>query len=213
MPDGDKINDKLPGPYQEPYEHMCEGQSPVNLVRGFERALRKSLEERGNGPVEILHGVVEESAEVLFSPLFLSQADEKRTLNLIKERARRSVARPRGRNLAIETCKQVLLAEPHRRSTDSQKVLAEACTVYVRKVFDDSCLSPIRQTPEHAEGATRAEVEKRMRAVEQELQPAFEWFGQHLARHGSVDNLRVRPQSQGIEVEGDALKSIMQGNG
>jgi len=190
MPDGDKIHAKLPGPYQDGYKRLCEGQNPADVAREFEKGLKKSLKHHGNDPVECIENISKVVQERLTGPLFDDLATQKTILESVEELARNEIGNKRVGGIVGKACKQVLIELMSRATYDPQDFPNLVHEQYVRYVFEDST-SRLHHTPYHDLGVEHEEIETRMQAVLPEMKDPIRSFAKQLRNSGSVENLRI----------------------
>lgn len=186
MPDGDKIHSELPGPYQEAYQCLCEGQAPWTVARGFERGLKKSLRHHGDEPVKFLCRL----PELFKGPLFEQEATKNELLDTLEEDAHKCINDRRARGIALKTAKHAVNTY-WRSGIAPSEVVRDVCAAYVANVFEESCTSRIQNTATHHEAVPHDVIATRVADIVEQMDDVYRMFGSQLARRGKTAGLRL----------------------
>ena len=194
MPDADKVHWKLPGPYQDPYKQLCEGQNPTDVARGFAGGLKKSLKYHGNEPAEVIKKVSGLVRERQSGPLFYDASTHREILDTFEEIVCEEIDNRRTAGITERALKQAY--SEHMLHPESEEFEDLACEHYVRGVFEESCSSRLQHTPVHDLGVEHEEIEARMQDVIGVLEDDFGAFATQIKASGNVKKIRLPGQKK-----------------
>jgi len=192
MPDADKIHSKLAYRHQKTYSELYEGVMELDEIANNQlRTFKKDVQGYGDAPVILICQV---AALVIDSipnePLLRLSIDWKKLNTQIDELARnvsfQNETYKRGINLAINACKQHLLALKQGERSENHKITI--ISRYLWKVYEAEFESPILST-DHPEF-----IQMRLEALRQHMKPGVAKYAEQIARTDSTCRMRKPPR-------------------
>ena len=196
MPDGDRVHSRLGGLYQKPYKILCEGvASSEECARTLLKSLKRELQQNAKWSLQLSRVIADLFSECIGPLAFSNDIEAARFSRQIDELTRNVDCPLREKDLIVRASKSVLSDLRHGQETDHHNLQYSIFKRYIKEVYEFRFKERIPLNKEHYAGVSRGELQKRIEAMEPDLDLGIHHFAQTAIKDQKLDKLRL-PQRQ-----------------
>jgi hypothetical protein len=196
MPDGDRVHSHLGRLYQKPYQIICEGVASFeDCARSLLKSLKRDLLHTAKWPLLLSRDIADLFSQCIGPLAFSNEIEADRISRQIDELTRNVDCPLREKDLIKRASKSVLSDLRHGRETDYHNFQYTIFKRYIKEVYEYRFKERIPLNKEHYAGVSRGELQKRIEAMEPDLDRGIHHFAQTAIKGQNLDNLRL-PQRQ-----------------
>ena len=196
MPDGDRVHSRLGGLYQKPYKILCEGVvSSEECARSLLESLKRELQQNAKWSLLISRDIADLFSKCVGPLAFSNDIEAARISHQIDELTRNIFCSLQEKDLIVRASKSVLNDLRHGQETDCHNLQYIIFKRYIKEVYEFRFKERIPLNKEHYAGVSRGELQKRIEAMEPDLDLGIHHFAQTAIKGQNLDKLRL-PQRQ-----------------
>ena len=196
MPDGDRVHSRLGGLYQKPYKILCEGvANSEECARTLLESLKRELQQNAKWSLQLSRVIADLFSQCIGPLAFSNEIEAARISRQIDELTRNVDCPLQEKDLIVRASKTVLSDLRHGQETDYHNLQYIIFKRYIKEVVEFRFKERIPLNKEHYAGVSRGELQKRIEAMEPDLDHGIHLFAQTAIMGQSLDKLRL-PQRQ-----------------
>jgi hypothetical protein len=196
MPDGDRVHSHLGRLYQKPYKILCEGvASSEECAYSLLKSLRQDLQQSAKWPLLLSRDIADLFSQCVGPLAFSNDIEAARISRKIDELTLNVDCPSREKDLIVRASKSVLNDLRHGQETDMHNPQYIIFKRYIREMYEFRFKERIPLNKEHYAGVSRGELQKRIEAMEPDLDLGIHHFAQTAIKDQNLDKLRL-PQRQ-----------------
>lgn len=192
MPDGDVVHSCLRRAYQQPYKILCEGvASPEECARNILIPLRDNLRQNGQWPLRLSLSISDLLSQKVGPLELANDVEAARISREIDEVIRQADCCLHERELIARASKSVLSELRYgqeKESCNGQSLIFER---YILEKYEAEFKDRIPLSNDHHNGISRAELMRRLEALEPHVNLGIQQFAQAAIKHQNLNNLRL----------------------
>jgi hypothetical protein len=210
MPDGDRVHSRLGGLYQKPYKTLCEGvANSEECARTLLESLKRELQQNAKWSLLLSRDIADLFSEFIGPLAFSNDIKAARISRQIDELTRNVDCPLREKDLIVRASKSVLSDLRHGQETDYHNLQHIIFKRYIKEVYEFRFKERIPLNKEHYAGVSRGELQKRIEAMEPDLDLGIHHFAKTAIKDQKLDKLRLpkRQYRRCVELDENLLAS------
>lgn len=208
MPDGDIVHSRLRRLYQKPYKWLCEGTATSDeCARVLLEKLKQDIKSKGDLPVFLSQAMADSVAQISRHLEEAREGDFAKLSIEFEVLAQKADGRPDLKELTLRAGKGLLNDLRNGREVDVTHISETIFGRYIHEVYESEFKERIPLTSEHHAGVTQGTLERRIEAMQSNVDSGIQKFAQNAIRNQSVAKLSLprRPSRKAIDLNEDLL--------